>query len=253
MNTSSTTSDSELRTSNFGLNTSDFETGTALLVNKPIGWTSFDVVNKIRYALRKKLQKKNIKVGHAGTLDPLATGLLIICTGKMTKEIDSFMGMSKTYTGVITLGGVTPSYDLETPISQTFPIQHINPEVIETARKQFIGKILQQPPMFSAIKIDGKRLYESARKNEIVEVPSRTIEIEAFDILSQHPNPNDPNLIDLAFSIRCSKGTYIRSIANDFGAACQSGAYLSALCRTHIGNYALSDAWDLEKLISHIL
>ncbi len=231
----------------------DFEAGAVLLVDKPVGWTSFDVVNKIRYALRKKLQKKNIKVGHAGTLDPLASGLLIVCTGAATKRIDSFMGMPKTYTGVITLGGITPSFDLETPVSQTFSTIHIDRPLLEKARKQFLGVISQVPPIFSAIKKDGKPLYESARKNEAVEIAARQVEIFEFELSPEPFTAAKTDFMNVEFSIQCSKGTYIRSIANDFGVACGSGAYLSALCRTAIGEYNLGKAWEIKDLISAIL
>lgn len=214
-----------------------------LLVDKPLKWTSFDVVNKIRFHLRKITNDKKIKVGHAGTLDPLATGLLIICVGRCTKQIDQFMGMPKSYTGTFQLGGITPSYDAETEVSATFPTEHITADTLETARKQFLGKIAQMPPMYSAIKKDGKALYELARKGKEVEVEARHIEIHQFDI-----EPITHN--DISFYVHCSKGTYIRSLAYDFGKACDSGAYLTALRRTAIGDFDIKNAWQLPDLIA---
>lgn len=226
-----------------------FEEGLVVLIDKPLNWTSFDIVNKMKYAmlgyLKRRIaagsyqldpgQKLRFKIGHAGTLDPLASGLLIVCLGKQTKQIDSFMGMEKEYTGTITLGTTTPSFDLETPINQTFATDHITPELIHAAATTFIGEQLQVPPVYSAIKKDGKRLYESARAGKEVEIESRKICIHAFDI-------TDIRGKDISFRIRCSKGTYIRSIAHDFGKALQSGAHLSALRRTQIGLYQVSDA-----------
>jgi tRNA pseudouridine55 synthase len=225
--------------------TPDFIAGALLLVNKPKEWTSFDVVNKIRYKLKYRLGVKKIKVGHAGTLDPMATGLLIICTGKFTKKLESYQGLPKTYTGTITLGATTPSFDQETEIDARFPIDHITPQLLEEARQSFIGKIEQVPPVFSAIKVDGQPLYKKARKGIQVEVKSRTVEIYDFEL-------SRVELPELHFSVRCSKGTYIRSLANDFGKAVNSGAYLSELCRTQIGEYRLSDAWEIEDLIEYL-
>lgn len=213
-----------------------------LLVDKPQDWTSFDVVNKIRYRLKHRLGVKKIKVGHAGTLDPMATGLLIICTGKMTKQIESFQAQEKVYTGTFTLGGTTPSYDKETPIDQTFSIDHIDAALIESTRKKFLGPLDQLPPMYSAIKVDGQPLYKKARKGIKLELKSRPIHIYDFEI-------TQIKLPEVDFSVRCSKGTYIRSLAHDFGKAMDSGAHLSKLCRTHIGEYALSNAWPLTALI----
>lgn len=208
----------------------DFLTGQLLLIDKPLGWTSFQVVNKIRWNIRKKFDLKKIKVGHAGTLDPLATGLLLICTGKFTKRIIELQGQVKEYTGTITLGGTTPSYDLETEIDQEFSIDHISEELIHETIHEFIGKIEQVPPVFSALKKDGKRLYEYARKGEEVEIKSRSVEILAFEITKIE-------LPKIDFRIICSKGTYIRSLAHDFGKALGSGGHLSALRRTKIGDY----------------
>ncbi len=220
----------------------DFQAGQLLLVDKPQDWTSFDVVNKIRYRLKKLLGVKKIKVGHAGTLDPMATGLLLICTGKMTKQIDTYQGQPKTYTGTITLGATTPSYDKETPIDATYPTDHISSALMDTARQQFIGDLQQLPPMYSAIKVDGQPLYKKARKGIVVEVKPRPVQIYDFQF-------GRVALPEVDFSAHCSKGTYIRSLAFDFGKAVESGAYLSRLCRTQIGEYRLEDAWNLEVLV----
>lgn len=221
----------------------DFINGATLLVDKPKDWTSFDVVNKIRYRLKHRLKVKKIKVGHAGTLDPMATGLLIICTGKSTKQLHGFQGLDKSYTGTITLGATTPSFDQETAIDETFPIDHITPALLEEKRHQFIGDLDQIPPMFSAIKVDGQPLYKKARKGEMIEVQPRQVHISSFDLTKI-----DIPTVD--FDVACSKGTYIRSLANDFGKAVGSGAYLSALRRTRIGHFHIEDAWNLEKLIT---
>jgi tRNA pseudouridine55 synthase len=232
----------------------DPEHGNVLLVNKPLEWTSFDVVNKLRYALLKNLHrwysdppgfKRKIKVGHAGTLDPLATGLLIICTGKQTKQIEQYMATDKTYTGVITVGHTTPSYDLETVPDCYYPTEHITPELIAQTAKSFIGIQEQIPPVFSAIKQDGKRLYTSARNGEEVVIKSREIEILDFKI-TQIDMPH------IHFEVSCSKGTYIRSLAYDFGKRLNSGAHLSALCRTRSGEFSLNKAWELNSLIEAI-
>jgi len=223
----------------------DFLAGQLLLIDKPLGWTSFQVVNKLRWNIRKKFDLKKIKVGHAGTLDPLATGLLLICTGKFTKRIVELQGQVKEYTGTITLGGTTPSYDLETEIDQEFPIDHISEELIHKTTHQFIGEIEQVPPIFSALKKDGKRLYEYARKGEKVEIKSRSIEILTFEI-------TQIQLPKVAFRIVCSKGTYIRSIAHDFGKALGSGGHLSELRRTKIGDHNVDKGLtpeDFEKTL----
>jgi tRNA pseudouridine55 synthase len=187
------------------------------------------------------MNDKKVKVGHAGTLDPLATGLLIVCVGKMTKQIDSFMGLPKAYAGTLRMGETTPSYDAETDVNAKFPTAHITPSVAEAARQQFLGDIQQLPPIFSAIKKDGKPLYESARKGHEVEVEPRKVHIYSFDIQSVTPSDYD-------FEVKCSKGTYIRSLTHDFGKACDSGAYLTALCRTAIGDFDIKNAWDLSVL-----
>ena len=223
----------------------DFLAGAMLCVDKPKSWTSFDVVNKIRYKLKDLLGVKRIKVGHSGTLDPMATGLLIICTGKATKKLSHFQNLPKVYTGTITLGATTPSYDKETEIEEHFPINHITPELLENARQQFLGDIEQIPPMFSAIKVDGQPLYKKARKGEVVEIEPRPVHIHEFTFTRIA-------LPEIDFRISCSKGTYIRSLAHDLGKALRSGAYLSKLRRTRIGDYRLEDAWNLEELIDYI-
>ncbi len=223
----------------------DFQRGAMLLVDKPKGWTSFDVVNKIRSKIRYQLGIKKIKVGHSGTLDPMATGLLIICTGKFTKKINELQGLSKEYTGTITLGATTPSYDAETEIDATYPTEQITEELIEQARQQFLGDLEQIPPMFSAIKVDGQPLYKKARKGQVVEVKARPVTIHAFDI-------QEVELPEVDFRVACSKGTYIRSLAYDFGKALRSGGYLSRLRRTQVGDFHIKDAWNLEELVQHI-
>jgi tRNA pseudouridine55 synthase len=214
--------------------------GGVLLIDKPLTWTSFDVVNKLRYHLKRFLNDKKLKVGHAGTLDPLATGLLIVCIGKMTKQIDIFMGQSKTYTGRFQLGATTPSYDLETEPDTFFPTEHLNREVLEKARLQFMGDIEQLPPLFSAIKQDGKPLYLLARKGETAELKTRAVSIHRFTI-----DPISQTEID--FEVACSKGTYIRSLAYDFGRACQTGGHLSQLRRTAIGDFSVENAFSVEE------
>ena len=222
-----------------------YKNGQVLLIDKPLTWTSFQVVNKLRWEIRQRFNIKKIKVGHAGTLDPLATGLLIICTGKQTKQIDTYQGQVKEYTGTFTLGGTTPSYDLETEIDNTFPTAHITEELLHETTKQFIGEIQQKPPIFSAIKKDGKRLYELARKGETIEIKERTVTVSSFEITKL-------KLPEVEFRIICSKGTYIRSIAFDFGKALNSGGYLSALRRTKIGNFSVDDAFSVEEFINNL-
>lgn len=222
-----------------------FQSGQILLIDKPLHWTSFQVVNKLRWEIRQAYKIKKIKVGHAGTLDPLATGLLVICTGKMTKQIDTFQGQEKEYTGTFVIGSTTPSYDLETEINETFSTQHINKELVLEATKQFIGEIEQLPPVFSAIKKDGKRLYEFARAGEHVEIKSRKINISEFEITRFENNEVD-------FRVVCSKGTYIRSLANDFGKALNSGAHLSVLRRTRIGDFKVENAHSIDDFIENL-
>lgn len=216
-----------------------FQEGQILLIDKPLNWTSFQVVNKVRWLIRKQFSIKKIKVGHAGTLDPLATGLLIICTGKFTKQIDNYQAQEKEYTGTITLGATTPSFDLETEIDQTFDISNITEAEIKNATRQFIGEIEQYPPVFSAVKKDGKRLYEFARSGEDVEISPRKISISEFEITSI-------KLPEVHFKVNCSKGTYIRSLAHDFGKALNNGAHLSGLRRTKIGAFSVEEAISIE-------
>jgi tRNA pseudouridine55 synthase len=217
----------------------NFQEVQILLIDKPLTWTSFQVVNKVRWLIRKQYNLKKIKVGHAGTLDPLASGLLLICTGKFTKQIDTYQGQKKEYTGTFTLGATTPSFDLETEISETFDITNLSEEKIRAATGQFTGEIQQQPPVFSALKKDGKRLYEFARSGEEVEVAFRTVHISTFEI-TRIALPN------VDFRVQCSKGTYIRSLAQDFGKALDNGAHLSALRRTKIGDFSVDEALSME-------
>ena len=223
----------------------DYKAGQVLLIDKPLNWTSFQVVNKLRWEVRQAFNIKKIKVGHAGTLDPLATGLLVICTGKMTKQINTFQGQIKEYTGTFVLGSTTPSFDLETEIDNTYPTDHITEALIHQTTKQFIGEIDQYPPVFSAIKKDGKRLYEFARAGEDVEINSRKVTIEAFEITKI-------NGLNLEFKVVCSKGTYIRSLANDFGKALNSGAHLSVLRRTKIGDFDVKNGLSIEDFIKNL-
>ncbi len=214
----------------------DQSTGQVLLINKPLHWTSFDVVKKLRYKLKIK------KIGHAGTLDPLATGLLIVCSGKMTKSINDFMGMEKEYTGSLIIGQTTASYDLETTPTDPVDIKHISTEAIQKVVNSFIGLIQQTPPLHSAIKVNGKRAYELARAGEVTELKKREVEIKAFEILAI-------DLPRIDFRVVCSKGTYIRSLARDVGEGLGVGAYLSALCRTRIGTFRLEDALQIEDVL----
>ena len=217
-----------------------FLAGQVILIDKPLHWTSFQVVNKVRWLIRQKFNIKKIKVGHAGTLDPLATGLLILCSGKMTKEIDRFQGQEKEYSGRFLLGATTPSFDLETEIDQEFSTNHITKEMIESTRKKFVGTIQQKPPVFSALKKDGKRLYAYARDGESVDVPSREVSITSLTLdTSDFPS--------LQFVTSCSKGTYIRSLAHDFGKALKSGAHLTDLCRERIGEFHLDQAISIDE------
>jgi len=223
----------------------DYQSGQVLLIDKPLNWTSFQVVNKLRWEIRQAFKIKKIKVGHAGTLDPLATGLLVICTGKMTKQIDTFQGQIKEYTGTLVLGSTTPSFDLETEINETFKTEHISEDLIHQTTTQFIGDIQQFPPVFSALKKDGKRLYEFARAGEHVDIPSRTVSISEFEITKIEG-------LNINFRVVCSKGTYIRSLANDFGKALSSGAHLSALKRTKIGDFNVMNAFSIEDFIDSL-
>jgi len=213
----------------------DFLQGQVLLIDKPLTWSSFQAVNKLKYVLKRKYDlPKKFKIGHAGTLDPLATGLLIVCTGKFTKMIPEIQGQAKEYTGTIVLGATTPSYDKETEVDATFPTEHINEALIQETIPQFLGEIDQKPPVFSAIKKDGKRLYEHAREGSEVVIEARKTTIYEFDITRIA-------LPEIDFRVKCSKGTYIRSLAFDFGKALQSGGYLSVLRRTKIGDYSVDN------------
>lgn len=223
----------------------DFEVGEVILVNKPLGWTSFDVVNKIRVAIRESLGIKKIKVGHAGTLDPLADGLLIICTGRFTKKIDEYQAEEKEYTGTFRIGATTPSYDLEHEIDKEFPYGHVTPELIMEAVAGLTGEIQQIPPLFSAIKIDGRRAYKFARKKRDITLEARLVNISEFEVTGIE-------LPDVHFRIVCSKGTYIRALARDFGEALQSGAHLTKLRRIRIGRFKLSEAKELDEIIQEI-
>jgi tRNA pseudouridine55 synthase len=223
----------------------DLLNGQVFLIDKPLHWTSFQVVNKLRWTIKKKFNLKKIKVGHAGTLDPLATGLLIICTGKFTKRIDEYQAQEKEYMGAFYLGATTPSFDLETEVNEHFPTKHINNELINNTTKKFMGEIEQIPPIFSAIKKDGKRLYELARAGESTNIQSRKVTISEFQITKI-------NLPIIEFKVKCSKGTYIRSLANDFGEVLKSGAYLASLRRTKIGDFDVSKAKSIDEFLSFI-
>ena len=216
--------------------------GKLILIDKDISWTSFDVVSKIRNFIKKKFNLKKIKVGHAGTLDPLATGLLIICYGKMTKEINSFIGLDKSYSGKMIIGSSTPSYDLETKPNVFYQTDHINEKLIYEKAEDFIGEIMQKPPIFSAVKKNGVRSYKLARKGEQVNLEKRKIIIRDFKI-------TEINFPELSFEVDCSKGTYIRSLINDFGKALKSGAHLTELRRTKIGEFSVNDSLKIMDSI----
>lgn len=221
----------------------NFQEGALILVDKPLKWTSFDVVNKIRWCLRATYGK--IKVGHAGTLDPLASGLVIVCTGKWTKEIEMYMAQEKEYVASIRFGATTPSFDLETEPLGNYPYDHIDPHKLKEVLTQFTGNILQVPPVYSAIRVDGVRAYEKARKGSECDMPPREVFIKELEVL-------DFNMPDLKLRIDCGKGTYIRSLANDIGVACGSGAYLSGLCRTAIGEFRVEDANKMDELVGFL-
>ena len=223
----------------------EFKEGKLLLIDKPLKWSSFQVVNKLRWQIKKTFDIKKIKVGHAGTLDPLATGLLLVCTGKMTKQIQELQDQKKVYSGTMTLGSTTPSYDLETVINQKFSTDHICENILRETTKQFIGEIDQYPPLYSAIKKDGKRLYEYARSGQDIDIKPRKIFIESFNITNFQNQKVD-------FEVQCGKGTYIRSLANDFGKALNSGAHLSSLRRTEIGNFSINDAIEIDEFIESL-
>ncbi len=212
-----------------------FVNGSVLLIDKPYKWTSFQLVNKIRWLIKKKFDLKSIKVGHAGTLDPLAKGLMIIVSGKKTKQIINYQNLDKTYVGTFILGSTTKSYDLETPINKIYNVDHISSKELNQVKKKFLGIIKQTPPIFSAIKKDGKRLYVYARNNEKVIIPEREIKIKKLDLDVQ-------NFPEIKFIVECTKGTYIRSLVHDIGKYLNSGAHLTSLCREKIGDYCLKDA-----------
>ena len=221
----------------------DFIGGELLLVDKPVNWTSFDVVNKLRSSLRPLVGK--LKVGHSGTLDPLATGLLILCTGKFTKKLNGLQGLDKEYTGIITLGATRPSFDMETEIDQTFPIGDPEEAELHNAATKFVGEIEQVPPVFSAIKVNGQALYKKARKGEAKPPKARNVVINALELTKIE-------LPDVHFRVHCGKGTYIRSLAHDFGKALNNGGYLKSLRRTKIGDFDVKDAYQLDELIEMI-
>lgn len=253
-----------------------FPRGAVVLIDKPLGWTSFDVVNKVRYLLANRLGIKymKLKVGHAGTLDPLATGLLVLCVGDFTKQIEHLQGMEKAYTGTFTFGATTASFDLEKPVSGALPTEHLNDELLQRTLEQFTGQIMQAPPVFSAIKIDGKRVYKDARTGAEVEMPERPVFVRSFhannlrsvkkedserevSIISkkgasiyQYPDYRDGLQAD--FEVVCGKGVYIRSLANDLGMALDTGAYLSSLCRTRASGYDLTEAWDIGQFAAWV-
>lgn len=222
-----------------------FREGALFLIDKPKGWTSFDVVNKLRWRIRKHLGVKKFKVGHAGTLDPMATGLLNLCVGPWTKKLKELEGLDKSYTGTIQLGQTTPSYDAETEVDATYPTDHLTLERLVAAARNFTGAIEQTPPMYSAIKVDGQPLYKRARRGETIEVKSRPVQVAQFDLANFSATTVD-------FEITCSKGTYVRSLAHDLAAAVGSGGHLIALRRTRVGPYHLRDAWQLETLLESI-
>lgn len=219
------------------LSLTDFETGQILLIDKPLHWSSYQAVNAVKCGIKTKFNVKKIKVGHAGTLDPLATGLLIICTGKFTKKIAELQGQIKTYTGTISLGKTTPSYDLETEFDADFNTEHITEQQLLSTAELFTGDIQQRPPVFSALKKEGKRLYEYARAGESVEIPTRQVSVHSFTIAPK-------TFPTIEFEVVCSKGTYIRSLAHDYGKALKSGAHLSSLRRTKIGDFNVNNAID---------
>lgn len=223
----------------------EIESGQLFLIDKPLEWTSFDVVNKMRYALRKAYGFKKLKVGHAGTLDPLATGLLLIAVGRKTKTINDLMGMNKSYSGEIYLGATRPSYDMETEIDCEYPTSHIDEALISQVKQEFIGEIDQVPPIFSAIKKDGKKAYESAREGTKIKMEARKVHIHSLHLDARE-------FPVLSFEVNCSKGTYIRSLAHDIGKALNSGAYLKSLRRTSIGDFSIDDAQQLEDFLASL-
>lgn len=223
----------------------DFLEGEVLYINKPLHWTSFNLVSKVRWKLRKSLRVKNIKVGHAGTLDPLASGVMVICTGKSTKLIESFQYQTKEYIATLQLGATTPSFDLELPVDATFPYEHITREMVNEVIPRFLGEIWQTPPVYSAVKVDGKRAYDYARQGQEVELKSKLLVIDEIEVL-------DFTLPVLKIKVVCSKGTYIRALARDIGLALQTGAHLIGLERTRIGEIRVGNCWEIDDLIEHL-
>jgi tRNA pseudouridine55 synthase len=223
----------------------DFQTGEILVFNKPLDWTSFDLVNKVRYHICKKMKVKKLKVGHAGTLDPKATGVMILCTGKATKSIDEIQAEEKEYIATIKLGATTPSFDLETEEDQIFETSHITESFLKESLEKFVGTIEQVPPEYSAIKVDGKRAYEFARKGSPIELKSKTLVIREIELLKFE-------LPEVQIRIICSKGTYIRALARDLGTALRSGAYLTGLIRTRVGEYSLGNCWEILHFLDSI-
>ncbi len=250
----------------------EFPKGALLLVDKPLAWTSFDVVNKLRHHLSRRAGIKRIKIGHAGTLDPLATGLLLISVGDYTKRIESFQAMPKEYTGILTFGATTPSFDLEKAVDETFPTAHLTDALLQSLIPAFIGDIEQIPPVFSAVKVDGKRLYKNARTGAQVDIPTRMVHIDALElgplrkavVTQEAPllanvkgaqimlHPDYAQGLQCDFRVVCSKGTYIRTLVSDLGQAAGSGAYLSALRRTATGGFSVADAWQVEDLVAQV-
>ena len=220
-------------------------TGKIILIDKPLHWTSHDVVAKVRIPIKIFCRDRKMKIGHAGTLDPLATGLLILLTGKATKQTESLQGLEKEYTGTITLGATTPSYDAETAVDATFPIQHITPELIHETAKSFLGVQEQIPPIYSSVQVDGIRAYNYAREGETVKLKARTVELFRFEITAIR-------MPEIDFVVHCNKGTYIRSLAHDFGKAIGSGGYLTALRRTKVGDFDIQDALSLENMLAAV-
>lgn len=223
----------------------DYQAGEILYFNKPLTWTSFNLVNRVRGVLSRHLGVKKLKVGHAGTLDPLATGVMILCTGKATKLIESFQYQTKEYIATLQLGATTPSFDLEKEIDATYPTQHITEELVRETLKQFVGTIEQVPPTFSAVKIDGKRAYQYARQGEEVEIKPKTLVIDEIELI-------DCQLPSITIRVVCSKGTYIRALARDIGLALQSGAHLTALKRTRIGDITLDQCLEYEDFVQQL-
>lgn len=223
----------------------DFVSGVTIGIDKPLGWTSFDVVKRLRGAIQKRLHVKKFKIGHAGTLDPLASGVLVVCTGRATKEIERIQSGSKEYLATLCLGATTPSFDLETEIDRRFPIDHITPQMAADVLKRFQGNIMQVPPVFSAVKVDGKRAYNLARKGHDVELKAKPLEISEIELTGFSGN-------EMTIRVVCSKGTYIRALARDIGEALDSGAHLTALRRTRVGDISIENSLSIDDAISMI-